>query len=376
MKLGLFLRALIAIAFGLLSLTACTASKPKGEKSITVYMGNPTDIVTGTVQTSRIPRDFFKQNDVFILQNQVEFKSMRSYNPKKENGESNAAVTDLSSSPFGAEFQYLEESNGAAALTSPTLKIFFTPTENGYEINSVLSKEKVYDTRLIHFSATTDKKVFSLLILDTPNSESLRTVTALYFGRYKNELKPADQIATRYNYTYGPGAKYRWPKEKEIEISLCQGIEPRLLPEIHESVEVWAEALEPDLKIKMVTAESAKPFSDLNQHCLSVVDGFQTNPNPKLSNYGATYTITDFETHTFVDVDVFLYRAEFQKRKLSFMSNEQENLRRRTLIHELGHFFGLEHPTGPAASIMSYDWALDNRLYPYDLQAVGALYAD
>lgn len=364
MKFGLILRALITLACALLTVTSCTDSRPKPAPVRSVYMGDPADIFAGTTRAEIIPRDFFKTNDLFILQNQFEFKSVHNYDSKKE------------ASSFGVEFQYLEDPDGSAALTSELFKIVLSPVEGGFKIESILSGSKVLPAKLLHFSATPDKKLFSLLIMDSADSKTNKTVTALYFGRYQNELRPAKAIPTRYNYTYGPGSIFRWSKDKQIDLSICQGVDARLLPELRKSLAIWLEALKPSVKVSLEFASAAFPFSDLNQHCISIIDGFERNPDPKFSSYGATYTVSDLETHTFVDVDVFLFKAEFEKGGHPFMSDEVESFRSRTFIHELGHFFGLEHPSGTSPSIMSYDWSLENKLYPYDLQAVGALYAD
>lgn len=343
-------------------------------------MGDPEDVVKGTSRDEKIPHAFLDPGERFYLQKQIEFKAKGVFDPvapSNWSSELNKNDTALgSNTPNGTLFQFNDDSS--ATIRSENLIMHLSPDSSGdYRIDSVSMEGKTVDAKLLHFSASEDGKIFSLMLLDSASDKLKKRITVFYFNRTTEVPKAVSaELPRRLNYINGAGVKFRWPKEKPLELSICQGFNLQTVGEIREATAIWTKELEGKVTVNVSLPGEVKPFSDLKQKCISIVDGFRALPNPKYAFYGVTYTISNLESHTLVDADIFIFKSEFEKYRKPFLSQDLETLRKYTFTHELGHFFGLGHQTQAGPSIMSYETSLAIKLHPYDLDALRTLYAD
>lgn len=369
--------ALISFCF---SLFACSKAEPKKSTALIIYMGDPEDVVKGTVRDEKIPHAFLEPGERFFLQKQIEFKAKGVFDPQTPSNwssELNKNDTALGGdTPNGTLFQFNDDSS--ATIRSENLIMHLSKdSSRNYQIDSVSMDGRTVEAKLLHFSASEDGKIFSLMLLDSASDKLKKRITVFYFNRTAEMPKavPAE-LPRRLNYINGAGVKFRWSKEKPLELSICQGFNLQTVAEVREATEIWTKELEGKVTVNLSLPGEVKPFSDLKQKCISIVDGFRALPNPRFAFYGVTYTISNLESHTLVDADIFIFKSEFEKYRKPFLSQDLETLRKYTFTHELGHFFGLGHQTQAGPSIMSYETSLAIKLHPYDLDALRTLYAD
>jgi hypothetical protein len=227
------------------------------------------------------------------------------------------------------------------------------------------------------------------------DDESGRQVYVFYFSKDVKFKKPEklnkwfshENKQYDFYYTMGPGALIGFPKDETLRLDICGQTAREYAGFIKQAANQWATALKGHLDVKVREPETFYPFSDLNQHCVVLIDDLLSEPNPQSGNYGLTFNTIDLGRAEKIDADVLIFTEEFLKgykdaipgivfdqiARTAYVHQNEPNPFAYTLVHELGHFFGLDHQFDGVPSMMSYEFS-NSSLTDYDKEAVRLLY--
>lgn len=223
--------------------------------------------------------------------------------------------------------------------------------------------------KLVHLSFDKTRKIFTLMTYNTEDGS--KDVTTIEFKTFVEPL-PKLTANTFYQFTLGPGVYTHW--KSSIHLNLCGQKSLALKGKVQKAVSDWNRTLPPDRQISISIISTPAPFSDLNQHCIYLIDDFMTEPNPKVAGSGFTYNTYDLSKLSIIDSDIFILKKEIEKSGHEFSSPELQQYIQYAVSHEMGHLLGLDHQFNPEIeSIMSYKFD-DVELAPYDKRAIRELY--
>ena len=392
----------ILAVFGMIALcgTACEKKRTApGPEFITVSMGDPNVLIEGYEGSEKyVPMNLFSESDKIQVVSGATFVQTNKYStaPRKNSQVGNEASKDQSSAVTDEEiakkyrYELVKESEEKHFLKSrgQNFSIEFKQVEGDlYTVDKVsdYGGTNWTEAELAHFSISKDKRFFSLLLRYKFKFYGTG-VEALYFSRNINPKTPQKNNTNNY-YLKGPGVVYRWDKSKPLEISHCGKSEDFnadvlshtiLQKESKVATQSWKKALTGliDVQFKENMSYTGKPFSDLNQTCIWLIDGIKNEPHPQSRNLGMALSVLDDEKHLMAASVVFVFKKEFEKRGENFADDSLKSYRERTILHELGHLLGLDHQFDEGAkSVMSYDFkTTDPKLYDYDINAIQSLY--
>ena len=97
-------------------------------------------------------------------------------------------------------------------------------------------------------------------------------------------------------------------------------------------------------------------------------------PDKTYSNLASTFYVANFHREEIIDSDIIIWNKEFQKINPNYVF-PAEISPSRTIVHEMGHFFGLHHKFNGTKSVMSYK-RKHHKIFEYDAKALRELYAD
>lgn len=383
-----------------LSFTACSKSSPSTPepRRETIYVhGDPQEIVkSATLNKHSI---FTAKNigsmDQFSLMSLITFvekeRAKTGGSSKSEIENENKANEGKKDPNEGTELRKLSikkisDQEWHLGVLKDSFKIVLEADANG-ELQPVRAynvPENSTPVEIIHWSSTPDGRFFSLLMKYT-DSDSGAGLVAFYFEKTTTGFTTVETTEKQFAYIGGPGVRLRWkiPAGEALEVRLCGDYEETSIAEA--AIQKWQVALGDRLKMNVVRAPKYAPFSDLNEHCIYVVDKYTTESREEVANYGATFHATSDRQGFFVDSDIFIYRAEFRKvlkylaakgydEKSSVFTSWLSRHMEITFLHEFGHLIGLDHKFDGTKSVMSYE--LDSTvLLDYDIKAIQALYA-
>jgi hypothetical protein len=237
------------------------------------------------------------------------------------------------------------------------------------------------DITPVHWSVSSDGNFVSLLVR-TESAKNGRALLAFYFEK-SGAVRERSTTRTDYVYLGGPGVKLGWSREqiKELPVKLCGA---RTYSSVAEAaVERWNRPLADRIFIQYSETDTFAPFSDLNQHCIFVVNTYLEDPSEEVGKYGVTITIPSMSKQEILDSDILIYEAELNKvRKIAAKAGNRiagERVRAQrlvtTFVHELGHLLGLGHKFDGTPSVMSYKFAHEQP-QEYDLSALRELYPE
>ena len=214
-------------------------------------------------------------------------------------------------------------------------------------------------------------------------SEDGKVLIALYFEK-KAPPQEAKKVDPRFSFLYGPGVVSRW-KGPEVTVHLCGNSDYRTAA--HRGVEKWSPILAERLTLRIRETETFPPFSDLNMNCIYFIKAFQDISETNTHANGVTAAVVSPRTHEIIGASIFVFEREYEnarkeveddvKSKNLPLSSASDALKRvfgRTVTHEMGHFFGLDHKFDGTSSIMSYSSDRADDPTSYDKEAIQALY--
>lgn len=353
-----------------------SSKKPGPQRSRYFTHGNPEELIAGSALDSKsfLKLDELKQYQDLQLIGVFSF-SQRS--PRKEYTGWNEVEKENST----------EQPDDPALENEPILWRFEKQSEDLYTLReSRGSKPSSFSFRLkdgaleleamnglalkvLHYSLKSDKKALSFLFT-VNDPEFGQTLSAVSFATLSKEAKEPERIGN-FSFLFGNYA-IKWPGAITIEAS-------GPLPEaskntIRQSLAAWFPNL-PDAKtqgVKLSFNDRTPPFSDLNHHSIRIVPAFRAESGDSFVVQGVTLSSVDFSLGHFVDSDIIIFATNADA---PYRGQSDQ-----TIVHELGHFFGLGHEfskteTGAALyeSVMAYRHATEN-VSERDRQAIRALY--
>ncbi|MBK8201256.1 MAG: matrixin family metalloprotease [Bdellovibrionales bacterium] len=201
------------------------------------------------------------------------------------------------------------------------------------------------------------------------DKESGAGLVAFYWT--KNEPTPPIPIGTKvFNYIFGKGVKIPWNNKSPLPVKICGTQTRKIEKPIREAVASWTQLLTDRLEIELETVDTYPPFSDLNFHCIQVVDSYLTEQDPDIINTAITLSERNPITNQMQDSDIFVFAKE--RRKLGLSSNDDYKRLVGTARHEFGHLLTLDHEF-ELDSIMSYNRE-SNQISLHDAMAIANLY--
>lgn len=165
-----------------------------------------------------------------------------------------------------------------------------------------------------------------------------------------------------------------------MTVSLCgSGIHQNL---VEHAVKRWGQVLVGRINLKFEKKSTYAPFSDLNEHCVQMVNAYIYDSRDNVAVYGVTLGRLSLSKKQLVDSDIFMFSEEFNKQSKALVkagyseqeaSDEAAQKFYPALFHELGHLLGLDHKFDGTQSVMSYQ-IKDFEPQAYDIEALQNLY--
>lgn len=365
--------------------------------------GDPLKIIAGTKLNSTpfFTLDNQQEFQNYILASKIKFlKKTPSQKLKKDptNTDDLEAISQEETTPpipptevehFNFEVASSNDPNSLAySNKSQTTQFYFikNKSDSNFEMRPTAKIDgAIVPIFPLHFSLSEDRKMFSILIYDSQNESLL----SYYFIRPETEdiTEHETQGNPKYLFHYGPGVKSRWSKAKPLEISICGSTEytntltnEKVDASIYYqlAIEKWQSALGDRLQIKLNTIpQDYPPFSDLNTHCIYVVDDYLVVESDKYIRTAESFYFHNAFSYQAQHAFIIIWNHEFKtKNKTSFFDDLLLGRGYKVILHELGHFLGLTHQDdNTIKSIMSYDENIRD-LEEYDIKAIKHLYSD
>lgn len=370
---------LLWIFIGLLSVH-CSNEKKK-EPIVQRYFtnGDPKAFVAGTVMNTNLTLaelesvNSFSLNMLYIFEEKSEVKSHNEYIADQagtESGESE--VEDSSSSGLFVFSELIEDGVKKYSYKSiqQELELIFVEKNGNLKVEKLNLNygTEFVDQNIQHLSISKDKKSFSVLLY----LEEDRDLAAFYF------TQPFTAIVNKvengkYDYLAGRNVKVTWPKNEKTTLSICHPMLVKKVNQIRGSFKAWTEEIKSS-SFELSILNNPPPFSDLNTHCLYIVDDYLT----KAGNYINPASTLPYLKNDIVDSDIFLFEKEQNKAEESTFKELFSDRQWESVTHEIGHFLGLGHPSNLVnpefPSIMSYMDNKQNKIYPHDIESITELY--
>lgn len=368
-------RHLVIFLFPLFLFGCPDSNKKKSEIFKTVQMGNPEMLFAGAETDADMwSQNYFKSGQKVWLNGMTSFESVQKYSPKSINLEKEQAADENPKEADGAlEFIVKVHSPDVISMeNSDKIGFRFIKVSSTDTIVELIKNGKTEgQAALIHFSMDSGKRAFTLLTYEKENGE--KSVSYLQFRTkplVNLELRPN----TFYKFSSGPGVYARW--KKHIDLNVC-GRETGYIHDLAKpAVADWNRYLPANTQIKLSVARRYRPFSDLNQNCITLIDDFLTDPRKNVGNFGMTVTVGDLSELELFSSNMLFFRGEFEKTGASYRDPRLRDEFSYTVAHEIGHVLGLDHQfDDKIPSIMSYEYEA-RKATPYDIAAIRELYGN
>lgn len=368
---------LLALSIATFTLTACPSQKPAHHDVKKVFvLGDPMSLIAGATKQPDVDLSFFENTSEVHVLGIESYVSERTYKMTKKKRDIKDENKPRTNTDYGKSFPFkVSLDNSIVRLSSGSAKITIFPPVGAASPSVILSEQNGKTSEeiiaeVLHFSRSKGENLASLLIRHKDN-KSRSSLMAIYIARKWTVQKP-EKTKEPYNYFLGPAMKVGWAPGN-IQLDICGDRIHKFTPYIEGAANKWNGPLKEKVKLKVNNAKTFYPFSDLNQHCIYLVDSYLVEPSEKKRNLGMTRLIFDLNHPKIIDSDIFLFAKEFKKN--GYDISEHQNLFSLfvAILHELGHFIGLHHQFDGTPSIMSYDMNT-RELTKYDREAAQALY--
>lgn len=204
----------------------------------------------------------------------------------------------------------------------------------------------------IHFSCSQDCEMMSFLAkVETPFSGS--KLSAFYWQKGPFQTRPRHfESHGDSSYFMGQGVPVPWDKSQPLEVRVCGISSPELRKLVAQGAMDWSKILSQFVHIRVEVVDEYPPFTDLNFHCIQIVDNYLLEEDPQYMKPAVTYVQPNYRSHFIQDADILFFRKEREK----LDQNMPDEMILRDVRHEMGHLLGLGHVFDKnIESIMSYD---------------------
>lgn len=373
------------ILFGLtLALVSgCGQKKRGGEKKapeeighVVLTHGDPMLLVTGTNLNAQsfFTAEMLEDFDGFHLGSVVTF---RQWTPREE-------VTEKTNLEEGQE---AATRNQKKKMDAKIPWFFEKTSEDSYSLASdnrefVLKWHKIEGriglvalnespVKVLHYSVNEQKTQMSFL-MKLDGFPYGTQVISMFFNKPSKDLFALEEVNPKFNYLLGEGIKTTW--EQDLKLSVCGSLNAQDV-ELLSYVNEWARnGKVGQKKFELNLEPQNKPFSDVNVNCIMLVDGYEASVFSKSFVAGVTMPILDNTSQRILGADIMIFKNSFEKHYKGFPA-EEKRLLKTTVVHEMGHWLGLDHEFDDRDkfnSVMSYE-KIDS-VQPYDLEAIAAIY--
>lgn len=284
--------------------------------------------------------------------------------------------TPLATWPRG--FHLEKQSDGNFLWHNGSLKFPLRRDGEQLELSQIPSELFGFSqVRVVHYSITPHKRAFSFLV--TPEKQSNGALAALYFVKEPSSETLAEPRRTSQPFSYNLGVGLAAPWSQGFKLDLYSGMSHEAA--IRKALTTWDQVDTIDgaigglnLDVNRQDSKERKPFSDLNQNSVFVLDQLTLAHESGRPILGMTLPLIDPYRYELLNAQVVIFKSN--------LSGPDKDLRlERVLLHEFGHVLGLGHPVPLAAgergthgqSVMTYHIE-NNRLSDYDRRAILALY--
>lgn len=258
-------------------------------------------------------------------------------------------------------------------MNPPLLR--FATVGDTIKITSLLS----HSAEAIHYSISDDHSSFSFL-LALRDERGFKILASLVFAKSTQEKPITFDESKNYQFLFA-SAKIRW--EEDATLSICDSYTKENRNQaIVNSIAEWFPESDPyatpysaplgEHTFHLEIKKNYPPFSDVNTHCIYLVEGFKLENTKDYYVEGATLSNIHGTEHKIFDSDIFIFEEHV------YVYGSQKNP---TIMHEFGHFLGLGHEfekdelgLTKNRSIMSYDSV--SNVTNHDLDALSALYGE
>ena len=226
---------------------------------------------------------------------------------------------------------------------------------------------------VVHYSVNHAANAFSLLLKVGTGAEERLTV--LYFVHSAPATAALPPVDPKYHYLLGAGVRAVW--DGALKVTICGAHSAEDVALLERATKAWTTGGKIGTREFTIVAKAdARPFTDLNENCVRIIDDYLFENSPFYATSGLTLTVIDQNAQKILASDVFISRSGSKKVHGAGWTNE--NLVQ-VIQHELGHFLGLHHEfvknadgTNKYPSIMGYGKNLT--ITQHDREAIEQLY--
>ncbi|RYZ48427.1 MAG: hypothetical protein EOP07_25795, partial [Proteobacteria bacterium] len=331
---------------------ACGGSKHKKHNdpvplpTATKYFvhGDPKEMLTETVGetsgltdvTSMDSLNNYKLSGLFDFAQAVEKASVKPITSQDDLEEENS--TSESSTPFNSNYVF-EKSGANYIYHDPRPEAEGWPSLTFTDINGklVVTRMDDFDVTPVHYSIKEDGNAFSLLI--EAKDDSGLHLLAMYFVKTKAETVATRLVKSEANYfVSGDGVAIPW--KTDIKLSLCGKDAAKYKVDVDRAMSAWSTAGAfasgkiGKLNYSVDVKTNARPFTDLNQNCVTYVDKYRMEDQENTGVMGITIPIIDTFNQEIISSQIFIFNRAIKR----FSEPTQP-----TVTHEVGHALGLGH---------------------------------
>ncbi len=381
------LRAACLSAAATLTIFAGTGCAGKShKKSMVTYFvhGNPLSLVEGTQTAPSFltPDNYgtfngFHVSGISAFIEQEPQAAPTTYSQVEQNNSTEETDDSIEKLFEMKKYNFVKKSDTAYVYTPDTV------TQDDFTVGFTVVNGKLTVTDISgmpvkeqHYSLKADGKAFSLLVSMDSYASYGRALFVMYFAD-SSVTQPIERASKDFAFL-NDTVKVTWGED--IKIEACGTFDDKTKASIESSITAWLQDPAATAEKRPVTYGGVRttypPFSDLDVHCVYLVDTLKLENSTDFYTAGATFPVMNLGTKKLVDSDIMLFTSHATV-KAQISSGDPSAV----LMHETGHFFGLGHEfkTDPATgkalhpSIMGYSQGTA-QITDWDYEAIRDLY--